>query len=78
MAEQTPARFDDYSDRYREAIESSIAFGGADLVFYLSAKVDLLLESVAKRVGNPANLAFLDVGCGPGKAIGSSVAVWVA
>jgi SAM-dependent methyltransferase len=59
------AEFDGYSDSYREAVEESIAFAGADLDLYTRAKAEELLE-LAGRVGPPDRLAFLDVGCGPG------------
>jgi SAM-dependent methyltransferase len=59
------AEFDRYSDSYREAVEESIAFAGADLDVYTRAKAEELLE-LAGCVGPPHRLAFLDVGCGIG------------
>jgi SAM-dependent methyltransferase len=66
-----PARptvdFDEYSDSYREAIEESISFSGAELDLFRRAKVETLLE-LAGHVGAAERLAFLDVGCGPGES----------
>lgn len=59
------AEFDRYSDSYREAVEESIAFAGADLDVYTRAKTEELL-ALAGCVGPPDRLAFLDVGCGIG------------
>ncbi len=64
---RAPAEFDAYRDRYREAVEESIAFAGAGLDFFTSAKAKALLDLAAKRIGTPAELSFLDVGCGPGE-----------
>jgi SAM-dependent methyltransferase len=60
------AEFDRYSDSYREAVEESISFSGADLDLFTRAKADALLE-LAGRAGLPERLAFLDVGCGIGE-----------
>jgi SAM-dependent methyltransferase len=60
------AEFDRYSDSYREAVEESISFAGADLDLFTRAKANALLE-LAGRVGSPDGLAFLDVGCGIGE-----------
>ena len=58
--------FDEYSDSYRQAVEESISFSGADLDLFTSVKAEALLE-LARRVGSPDRLAFLDVGCGTGE-----------
>jgi SAM-dependent methyltransferase len=60
------AEFDRHSDTYREAIEDSISFSGADLDLFTRAKAETLLE-LAGRLGATNQLAFLDVGCGPGE-----------
>jgi SAM-dependent methyltransferase len=60
------AEFDRYSDSYREAVEESISFSGADLDLFTRVKADALLE-LAGRVGYPDRLSFLDVGCGIGE-----------
>ena len=67
MPGQTPVDFDSYRDTYEEAVEESIAFAGADHDLYTRAKVRTLLELASSRVGDPGQLAFLDVGCGPGE-----------
>jgi SAM-dependent methyltransferase len=67
MAEQPPVDFDEYSDGYRDAVEESISFVGADLDFFTQAKADVLLELVRDRIGEPTRASFLDVGCGPGE-----------
>jgi SAM-dependent methyltransferase len=58
--------FDRHSDTYREAVQDSISFSGADLDLFTRAKADALLE-LSGRVGPPDRLAFLDVGCGIGE-----------
>ena len=59
--------FDAYGLDYRAAIERAIAFSGADHSFFTRAKVRALLDLTARRVGNPRELSFLDLGCGPGE-----------
>jgi SAM-dependent methyltransferase len=56
-----------YEDTYREAVSESIAFSGADLDLFTRIKADLLTELARKYVGSPDELAFLDLGCGPGE-----------
>jgi len=58
--------FDRYRDTYREAVEESISFCGADLDFFTRVKVETLLE-LSGLVGSPRELSFLDVGCGTGE-----------
>jgi SAM-dependent methyltransferase len=58
--------FDEYGDRYRDAVEKSISFSGADLDFFTRAKAETLLE-LSELVGPPPDLAFVDVGCGTGE-----------
>lgn len=67
MPDQVPVEFDEYSDSYREAIEEAIAFAGTDLDFFTAAKAEALLELAGSQVGEPRQLSFLDVGCGPGE-----------
>lgn len=67
MSTRTPVDFDVYRDRYREAVEESIEFAGADLDLYTRAKARTLLEVVRRRVGDPRHLSFLDLGCGTGE-----------
>jgi SAM-dependent methyltransferase len=67
VAESDRPEFDRYSESYRDAVEESISFVGADLNFFTRAKAEALLELVADRLGPPGRLAMLDVGCGPGE-----------
>jgi SAM-dependent methyltransferase len=66
VARETAEEFDRHADGYREAVENSISFSGQDLDFFTRAKARVLLE-LARTVGRPDELAFLDVGCGPGE-----------
>jgi SAM-dependent methyltransferase len=67
VARETREDFDRYRDAYREEIEDSISFSGADLDFFTRAKAHALLELTERGVGAPGGLTFLDVGCGPGE-----------
>jgi SAM-dependent methyltransferase len=67
MPEHSPTEFDAYGDRYREAVQKSIAFARTDMDFFTRAKARALLELTAKVVGDPGKFSFLDVGCGPGE-----------
>jgi SAM-dependent methyltransferase len=59
--------FDQYADRYRQAVQESIAFSRTDLDFFTRAKARALLAEAARRVGDPRRLSFFDLGCGPGE-----------
>ncbi|HEY1236950.1 MAG TPA: class I SAM-dependent methyltransferase [Solirubrobacterales bacterium] len=67
MAVGDRPEFDRYSEGYRDAVEESISFVGADLDFFTRAKAEALLAIVSDRLGPPGRLAMLDVGCGPGE-----------
>jgi SAM-dependent methyltransferase len=67
MPDTPKERFDTYRDRYREAVENSIAFARTELDFFTRAKVRALLELAGRYGADPRQLAFLDVGCGPGE-----------
>jgi SAM-dependent methyltransferase len=67
MAESPLVDFDEYSDDYRDAVEKSISFAGADLDFFTRAKAEALLALTRERIGEPSRASFLDVGCGPGE-----------
>ena len=60
------SEFDRYRDRYEEAVDDAIKFGGVEHAFYLEAKARVLLELARKEHGDPARLHALDVGAGPG------------
>jgi SAM-dependent methyltransferase len=66
VVERAPGGFDRYSDSYRDAIEDSISFCGADLDFFTRVKAEMLLE-LSELAGPPSELSFLDVGCGIGE-----------
>jgi SAM-dependent methyltransferase len=66
VVEQAPGGFDRYSDSYRDAVEGSISFCGADLDFFTRVKAERLLE-LSELAGPPTELSFLDVGCGIGE-----------
>jgi SAM-dependent methyltransferase len=59
------ADFDRYSDVYGEQVTRAIGrLGDPDL--YTEIKARVLIEIATDFVGPPADLAILDVGCGPG------------
>jgi SAM-dependent methyltransferase len=60
------AEFDGYQADYDELVERSISFAGRGHDFYLEAKARALLGLARRRLGDPAELAALDVGCGAG------------
>jgi SAM-dependent methyltransferase len=59
--------FDRYTDSYRDAVEESISFAGGDVARYVGAKARTLVDLAGRRIGDPATLRALDVGCGPGE-----------
>jgi SAM-dependent methyltransferase len=59
--------FDRYTDSYHDAVEESIAFAGGDVDRYVGAKARMLVDLSRRRLGDPAALTALDVGCGPGE-----------
>ncbi len=58
--------FDDYEDSYRDAVNASIGFSGADVDFFARLKADDLAETLDRRLGGAAAARVLDVGCGAG------------
>jgi SAM-dependent methyltransferase len=60
------AHFDRHADEYEAAVERSIAFSGLPHAYFTEAKARRLLEIVRRRLGDPASLSAVDVGCGPG------------
>ena len=67
MGDQKRVDFDAYARGYREEVARSIDFSAADPEFFTRVKVRELLALARRRVGAPAELSFLDVGCGPGE-----------
>ena len=59
------ARFDSYSESYRDVVQSSIDFSGLPHGFFMRAKASVLRDLIADRLeaGRPS---MLDVGCGVG------------
>ena len=58
--------FDPYAESYKEVVERSIGFSGQDQDFFLEAKARALVDVVRRRLGDPASMRALDVGCGTG------------
>jgi SAM-dependent methyltransferase len=67
VPDQTRSDLEGYEESYREAVEQSISFSGADLDLFTQIKADLLIELAREVPNRPGRLAFLDVGCGPGE-----------
>lgn len=62
----TRAEFDTWKDTYREAVDDVVAFSGQNLDYFTQLKATALVDLVRHRVGDPACLTALDVGCGVG------------
>jgi SAM-dependent methyltransferase len=60
------AEFDAFADHYGDAVQRSIAFAGHDHEYFTRRKAEHLLDVVSRRLGQPAELRALDVGCGVG------------
>jgi SAM-dependent methyltransferase len=58
--------FDHHADTYREDVENAIAWSGKDVDYFAEGKANLLRALVKRRLGDPAKLRALDVGCGVG------------
>ena len=58
--------FDAYDANYREVVQSSIDFSGLPHDFFMQAKVDLIGQVLARRLGASRAGHLLDVGCGVG------------
>ncbi len=59
-------RFDRYADEYQDLMSRSVALVGQSHDFFLKLKVRLLLDLVARRIGDSQQARLLDVGCGIG------------
>lgn len=58
--------FDRDRESYRDAVNSSISFSGADVDFFARLKADDLVAALRRRLGGAEKARVLDVGCGPG------------
>jgi SAM-dependent methyltransferase len=62
----TETVFDGFASTYSDDVRASIGFSGVDYDFFTRAKVDILLDLIQSKVGDPRTASLLDVGCGPG------------
>lgn len=58
--------FDTYKTSYRDAVNASLGFSGLDVDFFTRVKADYLVDLLAARFGDVANLDVIDIGCGVG------------
>jgi SAM-dependent methyltransferase len=58
--------FDTWKDSYREEVDKVVAFSGQDADYFTELKARSLIDLARRRVGDPAGLTALDVGCGVG------------
>jgi SAM-dependent methyltransferase len=63
---RSESRFDRYQDSYREAVNDSIGFSGADVDFLAKLKALDIVDTLDRRLGGAAEARVLDVGCGAG------------
>ncbi len=52
--------------RYRDTVNSALAFSGRDVDFFARLKADDLVARLDRHLGSAARARVLDVGCGPG------------
>jgi len=60
------ADFDVWKDTYRDEVQKVVAFSGQDVDFFVELKARALIDLARRRVGDPASLTAVDVGCGIG------------
>jgi SAM-dependent methyltransferase len=60
------ADFDTWKDTYRDEVQKVVAFSGQDADYFTELKARALTELAGRRVGDPAGLTALDIGCGVG------------
>jgi SAM-dependent methyltransferase len=60
------ADFEIWSDSYREEVERVVKFSGQSAQYFTKLKARALIDLARRRVGDPAGLTALDVGCGVG------------
>lgn len=64
---RSDADFDPYADTYRDEVERALPFSGVDLDHFTEVKALALLGLMRRRLGDPARLSVVDVGCGTGE-----------
>jgi SAM-dependent methyltransferase len=62
----TTADFDVWKDTYRDEVQKVVAFSGQDADYFAELKARAVLDLARRRVGDPASLTAVDVGCGIG------------
>lgn len=60
------AEFDRFDGSYESALREAVSFSGGDPAFFTEVKAELLIDLATRRLGEPARLRALDLGCGPG------------
>lgn len=60
------SEFDANAETYVDEVQAAISFSGAEVDLFTRRKASLLLDATARLLGDPAELHFLDVGCGVG------------
>jgi SAM-dependent methyltransferase len=60
------ADFDTWKDSYRDEVEKVVAFSGQDAEYFTELKARALVDLARRRIGDPAALTALDIGCGVG------------
>jgi SAM-dependent methyltransferase len=60
------ADFDVWKDTYTEEVQKVVAFSGQDADYFAELKARALIDLARRRVGEPASLTAVDVGCGIG------------
>lgn len=63
------SEFDRFQHTYERQLDDVVRCSGQDREFFTRAKTRTLLDLVRKRVGDPASLAAVDVGCGVGLTV---------
>jgi SAM-dependent methyltransferase len=58
--------YDELRDSYASELDRAVSFSGQDAHFYTRLKALALLDLARRRLGEPARLSALDVGCGVG------------
>jgi SAM-dependent methyltransferase len=58
--------FDHHADTYRDDVGTAISWSGKDVDYFAAGKADLLVALAQRRLGDPARLRALDIGCGVG------------